>query len=78
MWKCGTSESGGSPKDEGHQGEGIIQDMRVKVAIEWITKRLEQDPAADPTTLIHQASQRFELSPWQAYLLYLQVHAAPE
>jgi len=44
----------------------------VKKAVDWIAEQIRQNPAADRSRLIDEASQRFGLSPLQAESLYRQ------
>jgi hypothetical protein len=42
----------------------------VKQAAQWIDDQLRDNPRADRTTLIDEASRRFDLSPLDADFLY--------
>jgi hypothetical protein len=41
----------------------------IKQAVKWIDDQLHDNPGADPTQLIDQASRRFDLSPLDADFL---------
>jgi len=44
-------------------------DAPIRLAVKWIDERLRDDPAADRTKLVDEASQRFDLSPLDADFL---------
>ncbi|HEX5814240.1 MAG TPA: hypothetical protein VF010_02845 [Methylomirabilota bacterium] len=44
-------------------------DAPIKQAVKWIDERLRDDPAADRTKLVDEASRRFDLSPLDADFL---------
>ena len=58
----------GGPMSQGK--DRIELEVGLKKAIQWIDERRRQDPRASTTTLIDEASRRFELSPIQADFLY--------
>jgi len=41
-------------------------EVNVKKAVDWIAAQLRENPGADRSALVDQASQRFGLSPLQA------------
>ena len=42
----------------------------IKQAVKWLDDQLADDPAADRTRLIDEASRRFDLTPLDADFLY--------
>lgn len=53
------------------QGRDRIElEVGLRKAIQWIDERRRDDPKAPMSTLIDEASRRFELSPIQADFLY--------
>lgn len=48
----------------------IQLEIGLKKAIEWISQRRHDDPAAGLAALVDEACRRFDLSPIQADFLY--------
>ena len=42
----------------------------IKQAVKWIEDQLADNPGADRTTLVDEASRRFDLTPLDADFLY--------
>jgi hypothetical protein len=53
-------------------------EVNVKKAVDWIAAQLRENPGADRSALVDQASQRFGLSPLQAEFLYRQLRPPEE
>jgi hypothetical protein len=49
----------------------------VKQAVKWLDDQLRDNPRADRTALIDEASRRFDLSPLDAEFLYRHLAARP-
>ncbi len=48
--------------------------MALQHAIQWISARLQEEPAANRAGLIDEASREFSLTPLQEEFLYHQFH----
>lgn len=47
-----------------------VGEAPMKQAIKWIDDQLRDDPTADRTTLVDEASRRFDLTPLDADFLW--------
>ncbi len=54
--------------------ERALRDMALQHAIEWISARLQEEPGANRSMVIDEASREFDLTPLQQEFLYHQFH----
>lgn len=47
-----------------------VGEAPIRQAIKWIDDQLRDDPTADRTTLVDEASRRFDLTPLDADFLW--------
>lgn len=50
--------------------KGVKLEVGLKKAVDWIAEQRRNDPCVSLSSLIDQASRKFDLSPLQADVLY--------